>query len=54
MLRRVMKAAEENNTENLIIIYDKKLASLYTKNWQDHAQHSEIYTGRGEEKTQRL
>jgi phosphatidylserine/phosphatidylglycerophosphate/cardiolipin synthase-like enzyme len=24
----------------------KKLASLYMKNWQDHAQHSEAYTGR--------
>jgi len=24
------KAAEENNVENLLIIHDKKLASLYT------------------------
>ena len=41
------KAAEENNAENLLIIRDEKLASLYIENWQDHAQHSEAYTGRG-------
>lgn len=41
------KAAEENNAENLLIIHDKKLVSLYTRNWQDHSQHSEIYVGRG-------
>jgi len=40
------KAAEEKNAENLLIIHDKKLASLYAKNWQDHAQHSEVYLGR--------
>ncbi len=41
------KAAEENNAENLLIIHDRKLASLYTKNWQEHFQHSEVYEGRG-------
>jgi phosphatidylserine/phosphatidylglycerophosphate/cardiolipin synthase-like enzyme len=41
------KAAEENNAENLLIIHDKKLASLYTKNWQELAEHSEVYVGRG-------
>lgn len=41
------KAAEESNAENLLIIHDKKLSSLYTKNWQDHARHSEVYMGRG-------
>ena len=41
------KAAEENNAENLLVINDKMLASLYTKNWQVHARHSEIYTARG-------
>lgn len=41
------KAAEENNAENLLIMHDKKLASLYIKNWEEHAQHSEIYAGRG-------
>jgi phosphatidylserine/phosphatidylglycerophosphate/cardiolipin synthase-like enzyme len=38
--------AEENNAENLLVIRDKKIASLYTKNWQEHAQHSEVYLGR--------
>jgi phosphatidylserine/phosphatidylglycerophosphate/cardiolipin synthase-like enzyme len=41
------KAAEENNAENLLVIRDKKLASLYIKNWQEHFQHSEAYLGRG-------
>jgi len=41
------KAAEENNAENLRIIHDKKLAWLYANNSQDHAQHAEIYAGRG-------
>lgn len=40
------KAAEENDVENLLVIRDKKLASLYMKNWQEHAQHSEVYAGR--------
>ena len=39
------KAAEKSNAENLLIIRDVKLASLYTGNWQEHAQHSEIYVG---------
>jgi len=37
------KAAEEKNAENLLIIGDKELASLYVKNWQEHADHSEVY-----------
>jgi len=40
------KAAEENNAENLLVIRDKKLASLYIENWQKHSQHSEFYSGR--------
>jgi phosphatidylserine/phosphatidylglycerophosphate/cardiolipin synthase-like enzyme len=40
------KAAEEKNAENLLVILDKKLASLYTKNWRDQAQHSEVYLGK--------
>jgi hypothetical protein len=47
MVRRVTKAAEEKDAENLLIIHDRKLASLYTKNWQEHAQHSEVYVSRG-------
>jgi len=42
------KAAEGNNAENLLVIRDKKLAELYTKNWQGHAEHSEVYAGRGQ------
>ncbi len=41
------KAAEENNAENLLIIYDKKLAERYMNNWQEHKRHSEVYVGRG-------
>ena len=36
------KAAEEKNAENLLVIRDRKLAEGYTKNWQEHAQHSEV------------
>jgi phosphatidylserine/phosphatidylglycerophosphate/cardiolipin synthase-like enzyme len=41
------KAAEENNAENLLVIRERKLASAYTKNWQEHEKHSEVYGGRG-------
>ena len=37
------RAAEEKNAENLLVIRDKALASKYLKNWQEHAQHSEVY-----------
>ena len=40
------KTAEEKNAENLLVIHDKKLAERYTKNWEDHAKHSEVYVGR--------
>jgi phosphatidylserine/phosphatidylglycerophosphate/cardiolipin synthase-like enzyme len=40
------KKAEENNAENLLVIRDKKLAERYTKNWQEHEKHSEVYLGR--------
>jgi phosphatidylserine/phosphatidylglycerophosphate/cardiolipin synthase-like enzyme len=42
------KAAEMNNAENLLVIYDKKLAERYIKNWQEHDRHSECYEGRGQ------
>ena len=42
------RAAEENNAENLLVIRDKKLAELYTKNWQEHAGHSDVYAGRSQ------
>jgi phosphatidylserine/phosphatidylglycerophosphate/cardiolipin synthase-like enzyme len=41
------KAAEANNAENLLVIHDNKLAERYTKNWQEHGKHSEVYVGRG-------
>jgi phosphatidylserine/phosphatidylglycerophosphate/cardiolipin synthase-like enzyme len=41
------KAAEESNAENLLIIHDEKLASFYTKNWHEHAGHSEIFIAQG-------
>ena len=40
------KAAEENNAENLLIVHDKKLAERYTRNWQEHERHSEVYVGK--------
>ena len=40
------RAAEESNAENLLVIHDKPLAVKYLRNWQDHARHSEDYTGK--------
>ncbi len=40
------RAAEEKNAENLLVVKDKTLAERYSKNWQNHAGHSEPYTGR--------
>jgi phosphatidylserine/phosphatidylglycerophosphate/cardiolipin synthase-like enzyme len=40
-------AAQEKNAENVLIIHDKALAARYTENWQAHAQHSQLYVGRG-------
>jgi phosphatidylserine/phosphatidylglycerophosphate/cardiolipin synthase-like enzyme len=37
------KAAEEKNTENLLVIRDRKLAEGYIKNWKEHERHSEVY-----------
>ncbi len=41
------KAAEEKNAENLLVIRDKRLAELYTRNWQGHEGHSEPYIRKG-------
>lgn len=35
------KAAQEKNAENLLVLHDPTLISLYKKNWQAHFQHSE-------------
>lgn len=37
------KAAEERNAENLLIIKDKELASLYMRNLKKHQEHSDVY-----------
>ena len=36
-----------DNAIYLYITQDKKLAERYTKNWQEHERHSEVYAGRG-------
>jgi len=38
---------EEKNAENLLVIRDKKLADRYTKNRQEHKEHSAVYGERG-------
>jgi len=42
-----IRAAEEKNAESLLIVRDKALAEKFTKNWQEYAQHSKRYTGKG-------
>jgi phosphatidylserine/phosphatidylglycerophosphate/cardiolipin synthase-like enzyme len=39
-------AAENKNGENLLVIRDPRLASVYTENWRKHADHSFLYRGR--------
>ena len=38
------KAAEESNSENLLVIEDAALAKKYTANWRSHLAHSVPYT----------
>jgi len=40
------KAAEESNTENMLIVRDLELAKRYADNWRAHERHSERYEGR--------
>ena len=40
------RAAEENNEENLLVVKDRAFAERYSKHWQEHAAHSQIYVGR--------
>jgi hypothetical protein len=42
------ECSDENNGKNMVVIRDKRLASLYTKNWQDHDLHLGVYVGRGQ------
>ncbi len=37
------KAAQEHNSENLLVIRDAGVASKYADNWREHAGHSEPY-----------
>jgi phosphatidylserine/phosphatidylglycerophosphate/cardiolipin synthase-like enzyme len=38
-------AAESKNGENLLVIRDPRLATMYAENWQHHANHSFRYRG---------
>jgi hypothetical protein len=40
------KAAEEKNAENLLIVKDRRLVELYTRDWKEHEVFSEDYRGR--------
>jgi phosphatidylserine/phosphatidylglycerophosphate/cardiolipin synthase-like enzyme len=40
------KAAEESNAENLLILRSPELASLYTRKFIEHRNHSAPYAGR--------
>ncbi len=40
------RAAEQQNSENLLLIHDPALAARYAENWQTHAAHSSRYVGR--------
>lgn len=40
------KAAEEKNSENLLIIKSEELAKIYIANWNKHRKHSEPYEPR--------
>ncbi len=40
------QAAEEKNTENLLVLKSTDLAKRYLDNWNRHLRHSEVYLGR--------
>jgi phosphatidylserine/phosphatidylglycerophosphate/cardiolipin synthase-like enzyme len=37
-----IRAAEENNAKNHLVIHDKSLAQRYAKNWEEYAKHSGV------------
>jgi hypothetical protein len=37
------KAAEQSKAENLLILKDRGLSAIYTKNWEAHLAHSEVF-----------
>ena len=43
------RAADEKNAENLLIIRDKALGEKYIENWHQHARHSGVYKGKGQQ-----
>lgn len=38
------RAAEDKNSENLLVIHDRALATTYLQNWKTHGQHSIPYS----------
>jgi len=40
------KAAEESNSENVLIINDAEVARKFSLNWSEHLKHSEKYKGK--------
>jgi phosphatidylserine/phosphatidylglycerophosphate/cardiolipin synthase-like enzyme len=40
------KSAEENNSENLLVLREPGLASRYADHWRSHLAHSRRYRGR--------
>lgn len=38
------KNGEYKNAENLLVLHDRSLATMYTSNWNIHARHSYLYT----------
>jgi phosphatidylserine/phosphatidylglycerophosphate/cardiolipin synthase-like enzyme len=38
-----IKAAEQKNAENLLIIESEDLAKVYKANWERHGEHSKEY-----------
>jgi phosphatidylserine/phosphatidylglycerophosphate/cardiolipin synthase-like enzyme len=38
-----IKAAENDNAENMLIMPAKELAGLYIANWEKHKKHSEVF-----------
>lgn len=42
------KAAEENNSENLLVLRSADLAKIYEQNWTEHAGHSEAFVSKAQ------
>jgi hypothetical protein len=44
---QVTKGLQARHAEHRLIIRDQALAAQYMRNWQERAQHSQPYVGRG-------